>query len=114
MRSENNKTILFGAPVFILQTNPDSTIGDYLNTDTKRGIQHIIDVDKANMRLLEKYYTRTSLSSSVEEDSFDPGLLFHLAEVAPIFSESKSCLTEAFAFLEGLMSNETWAFQSEY
>ena len=85
-----------------------------MNTDTKRGIQHIIDVDKANLRLLEKYYTKTSLSSSsVKEDSFDPGLLFHLAEVAPIFSESKSCLTEAFAFLEGLMSNETWAFQSE-
>ena len=91
----------------------DLSIEDHLDPSVKEAIQRIIEMDKANLRLLEKYYTKTTLSTTSNEDSIDPALVFHLAELAPIFSQSKSCLSESFVFLEALVNNEIWAYESK-
>ena len=55
------------------------------------GLKRIIEIDKRNMRIFEEFYSKTSISTT-QEDTIDPAIIGFLAEIVPIFAESKSCI----------------------
>ena len=76
------------------------------------GLKRIIENDKRNMRIFEEFYSKTSVSTT-QEDTIDPAIIGYLAEIVPIFAESKSCIVESLAVINALVNNHTWPILSK-
>ena len=69
----------------------------YLSQEHIKNLQTLIDLDTKNYQLFVK----------------EPTLVQQLAELAPIFSKSDSCLKDAWTFLHNLVQGELWAIESK-
>ena len=82
----------------------------YLSQEHIKNLQTIIDLDMKNYRLFVKELDDIS---AVFPDLGAPTLVQQLAELAPIFSKSDSCLKDAWTFLHNLVQGELWAIESK-
>ena len=103
----------FPSPKRSLIFFPDEeSMYEHLSPMYVEGLKRIIEIDKRNMRIFEEFYSKTSVSTT-REDTIDPAIIGFLAEIVPIFAESKSCIVESLAVINALVNNHTWPILSK-
>ena len=82
----------------------------YLSQEHVTNLQMLIDLDMKNYQLFVKELDDIS---AISPDLVASTLVQQLAELAPIFSKSDSCLKDAWTFLHNLVQGELWAIESK-